>query len=226
METNTKGTVSEIILCKGPTCMKQGSGNLKGDIEKELAKHGLTGKVNIIISGCLGMCGKGPIMIVNPGYTIYGGVTGKDIPEIIEEHIVKNNPVARLAVEDDHLYNRFFRIFGDVNFFGKQMRVTLRNCGIIDPESIEDYLSVKGYGALAKILTEMTPGQVVEEVKKAGLRGRGGAGFPTGLKWSFMPKGKDKPKYLCCNGDESEPGSFKDREIFEKNPHQFIEGAL
>jgi len=226
METNTKGTVSEIILCKGPTCMKQGSGNLKGDIEKELAKHGLTGKVNIIISGCLGMCGKGPIMIVNPGYTIYGGVTGKDIPEIIEEHIVKNNPVARLAVEDDHLYNRFFRIFGDVNFFGKQMRVTLRNCGIIDPESIEDYLSVKGYEAIAKILSEMTPGQVVEEVKKAGLRGRGGAGFPTGLKWELTAKEVSEEKYVICNADEGDPGAFMDRSAIEGDPHTILEGMI
>ena len=144
METNGNVIASEIILCKGPTCMKQGSRDLKGDIEKELAKYGLAGKIQVLISGCLGMCGKGPIMIVNPGYTLYGGVTSKDIPEIIEEHILKNNPVARLVMEDDHLYNRFFRIFGDVNFFGKQMRITLRNCGIIDPESIEDYLSVKG----------------------------------------------------------------------------------
>ena len=226
METNTSNISSEIILCKGSTCMRQGSRELKGEIEKELVKYGLSDKVRVFISGCLGMCGKGPIMIVNPGYTIYGGISSKDINEIIEEHLIKNQPLARLAMEDDHLYNRFFRIFGDINFFGKQMRVTLRNCGIIDPESIEDYLSLKGYEALAKVLTEMTPSQVIEEVKKAGLRGRGGAGFPTGLKWELASKEGDPEKYIICNADEGDRGAFMDRSAIEGDPHTILEGMI
>ena len=164
-------------------------------------------------------------MVVNPGYTIYGNVTEAEIPEIVEEHLVKGNPIARLAIQEDHLYNRFFRVFGDAQFFGKQMRITLRNCGIIDPENIDDYLSLRGYEALAKAITEMTPDQVVAEVEKAGLRGRGGAGFPTGRKWKFTAAEKATPKYVICNADEGDPrAAFMDRSAIEGDPHTIVEG--
>jgi NADH:ubiquinone oxidoreductase subunit F (NADH-binding)/(2Fe-2S) ferredoxin/NAD-dependent dihydropyrimidine dehydrogenase PreA subunit len=193
-------------------------------LHDQLAKHGLTDRVTLGLSGCLGMCEKGPIMVVNPGYTIYGNVTENDIPQIVEEHLVNGDPIARLVIQEDHLYNRFFRVFGDAKFFGKQMRITLRNCGIIDPESIDDYLSLRGYEALAKAITEMTPEQVIAEVDKSGLRGRGGAGFPTGRKWKLTAAEKATPKYVICNADEGDPGAFMDRSAIEGDPHTIVEG--
>jgi NADH:ubiquinone oxidoreductase subunit F (NADH-binding)/(2Fe-2S) ferredoxin/NAD-dependent dihydropyrimidine dehydrogenase PreA subunit len=213
-----------ITICDGPTCLHKKSKELESAIEQCLKEHALTDKVRINLSGCLGMCGKGPILIVKPGYTIYGSVTLGDVAEIIEKHIIKKKPVARLAIEEDHLYNRFFRIFGDVNFFGKQLRIVLRNCGIIDPESIDDYLSVRGYEALAYVLTQMKPLDVVEEVKKSGLRGRGGAGFPTGIKWQLTAREKNSEKFVICNADEGDPGAFMDRSTIEGDPHSVIEG--
>jgi len=213
-----------ITLCDGPTCMRNRSKELKSIIQEELQRHNLLDTVRIMLSGCLGMCSKGPILIINPGYIIYGEVSLKDIPEIIQQHILKNKPVARLIIEEDHLYNRFFRIFGDVKFFGKQMRIALRNCGIIDPEKVDDYLSVRGYEALAKVLTDKTPPQVIAEIKKSGLRGRGGAGFPTGLKWELTAKEKSDEKFVICNADEGDPGAFMDRSTIEGDPHTVIEG--
>ncbi|MBN2189876.1 MAG: NADH-quinone oxidoreductase subunit NuoF [Candidatus Aureabacteria bacterium] len=215
-----------ITLCDGPSCIHNNSKELKRGLEKQLEEKGLSDRVRIILSGCLGMCSKGPILIVNPGYTIYGHVTEKDIPEIVENHLVKGKPVSRLIIDEDHLYNRFFRVFGDVGFFGKQMRITLRNCGIIDPESIDDYISLRGYEAIAKVLSDMKPGEVIEEVKRSGLRGRGGAGFPTGMKWEFTANQKSDEKYVICNADEGDPGAFMDRSAIEGDPHTVIEGMI
>ena len=214
-----------ITICEGTSCLrKKEAGRFHTLLLEHLKGHGLQGKVKINISGCLGMCAKGPLMVVNPGYTIYGGLKDKDVAEIVEEHLVNRRPVARLVVEEDHLYNRFFRVFGDMGFFGKQMRITLRNCGIIDPENIDDYLALRGYEALAKVLTEMTPQQVIDEVKKSGLRGRGGAGFPTGLKWELTAREKGPEKYVICNADEGDPGAFMDRSAIEGDPHTVLEG--
>jgi len=214
-----------ITVCEGTSCLrKKEAGRFHTLLLEQLREHGLQDRVKINISGCLGMCGKGPLMVVNPGYTIYGGLKDKDVSEIVEQHLVKKRPVARLAVEEDHLYNRFFRVFGDVGFFGKQMRITLRNCGIIDPENIDDYLALRGYEALARVLTEMTPQQVVDEVKKSGLRGRGGAGFPTGLKWELTAREKGPERYVICNADEGDPGAFMDRSAIEGDPHTVLEG--
>lgn len=215
-----------LTLCDGPSCMHKRSKELTEAINKELDRHGLAGKVKIMLSGCLGMCAKGPVMIVNPGYTIYGKVTEKDVPEIIGQHLVNKQPVARLVIDEDHLYNRFYRVFGDEKFFGKQMRIVLRNCGIIDPESIDDYLSVRGYEALAKVLSGMKPHEVIAEVKKSGLRGRGGAGFPTGIKWELTAKESASRKYVICNADEGDPGAFMDRSTIEGDPHSVIEGMI
>ena len=215
-----------IILCDGPSCMQKNSRALKEAIEREVAARNLSETVKITISGCLGMCGKGPIVIVNPGYTMYGNVQLDDIPVIVQEHLVNKTPVARLIIAEDYLYNRFFRIFGDVNFFGRQMRITLRNCGIIDPESIDDYLSVRGYEALAHVLTNKAPEDVIAEVKKSGLRGRGGGGFPTGIKWALTAKETNNVKYVICNADEGDPGAFMDRSAIEGDPHTVLEGMI
>lgn len=216
----------KITLCDGTACVCKHSKQIRHALDRELEKHGLKDKTSIHLSGCLGMCAKGPIMIVNPGYVMYGHITENDIAEIVESHLVNEKPLARLVISEDHLYNRFFRIFGDVDFFGKQMRITLRNCGIIDPENIDDYLSLRGYEALAKVLTDMTPEQVVAEVKKSGLRGRGGAGFPTGMKWDFTAKQPGPEKYVICNADEGDPGAFMDRSAIEGDPHTVIEGMI
>jgi len=219
-----KQTKYKLTLCDGTACIQGHSKQLRTALEAELSKHGLKDAVSIHLSGCLGMCKKGPILIVNPGYIMYGRVQVADIPEIVESHLLKNKAVTRLIISEDHLYNRFFRIFGDVDFFGKQMRIALRNCGVIDPENIDDYLSLRGYEALAKVLTEMTPEQVIAEVKKSGLRGRGGAGYPTGLKWELTAKQPGDEKYVICNADEGDPGAFMDRSLIEGDPHTVLEG--
>ncbi len=213
-----------ITLCDGPSCIHKGSRTVKDALEEAIAKHNMQDKVKIHLSGCLGMCSKGPIVIVNPGYTIYGSVTEADAAEIIEQHLINGKYVTRLVVDEDHLYNRFFRIFGDNDFFGKQMRITLRNCGIIDPENIDDYLSLRGYEALAKVLTELTPKDVIDEVKTSGLRGRGGGGFPTGVKWDFTANAPGDERYVICNADEGDPGAFMDRSAIEGDPHTILEG--
>ncbi len=215
-----------VILCSGPSCLHRKSKELLQAVRRELVRHGLERKTEVILSGCLGMCKKGPIMIINPGYTIYGGIHEEHIAEIIEAHLVKNNPVSEKIINEDHLFNRFYRIFGDVAFFGKQMRIALRNCGILDPEKIDDYLSVRGYEALAKVLTSYTPGQVIEEIGISGLRGRGGAGFPTGLKWKLTAETDSAEKYVICNADEGDPGAFMDRSAIEGDPHTVLEGML
>ena len=214
----------KLTLCDGPTCIHNQSREIRERLEAEIEKRGLSDQVVIHLSGCLGMCKQGPILIVNPGYTMYGQVTPDDIPTIVQSHLVEGKPVADKIIQEDHLYNRFFRIFGDVDFFGKQMRITLRNCGIIDPENVDDYLSVRGYEALAKVLTEMKPKDVIAEVKKSGLRGRGGAGFPTGLKWDFTANQESDEKYVICNADEGDPGAFMDRSAIEGDPHTVLEG--
>ena len=216
----------KLTLCDGPTCIRNQSKALREKLQAEIEKHGLNDQVTIHLSGCLGMCKKGPILIVNPGYTIYGGVKVEDIPEIVKSHLIEGEPVVDMVIREDHLYNRFFRIFGDVDFFGKQMRIALRNCGIIDPENIDNYLSVRGYEAIATVLTEMKPQDVIAEVKKSGLRGRGGAGFPTGLKWEFTANYKSEEKYVICNADEGDPGAFMDRSAIEGDPHTVLEGII
>jgi NADH:ubiquinone oxidoreductase subunit F (NADH-binding)/(2Fe-2S) ferredoxin len=213
-----------ITICDGTSCINGGGRKIQAALQEQLKQNSLADKVRINLSGCLGMCTKGPIMVVNPGYIMYGNVQVDDIPEIVEQHLLNGKEVPRLIIQEDHLYNRFFRVFGDSKFFGQQMRITLRNCGIIDPEKIDDYLSLRGYEALAKVLTDMSPADVIEQVKKSGLRGRGGAGFPTGTKWEFASKQNSDEKYVICNADEGDPGAFMDRSAIEGDPHTILEG--
>ena len=215
-----------ITICNGTACINKDVRGLQNILEEQLEKLSLQDKVKINVSGCLGMCDKGPVMIVYPGYTIYGNVTEKDIPEILQEHIINKRPIPRLAIQENNLFNRFFRIFGDTKFFGRQMRIALRNCGIIDPENIDDYIALRGYEALGKVLTDMTGKDVIDQVKKSGLRGRGGGGFPTGIKWQFTADQVNDQKYVICNADEGDPGAFMDRSAIEGDPHTVLEGMI
>ncbi|MBF0254849.1 MAG: NAD(P)H-dependent oxidoreductase subunit E, partial [Candidatus Omnitrophica bacterium] len=216
----------DIAFCDGPACIHGSSKELMKILTEECGKAGVDGQIRTHLSGCLGMCGIGPVMIVNPGYFIYGHLTPESIREIVAKHLVKGKAVAEHLVDEEKLSNRFMRIFGDLGFFGKQMRITLRNCGVIDPESIDDYLALRGYEALARVLESMSSEEVVEAVKRSGLRGRGGAGFPTGMKWDITARAGGTTKYVICNADEGDPGAFMDRSAIEGDPHTVIEGML
>jgi len=192
------------------------------EFEKELKNHKLDKEVKIVNTGCFGLCAEGPIVMVYPEGAMYTMVRPEDVKEIVEEHLLKGRLVRRLMAvsEEDREANIALQ---DTDFFKKQMRVALRNCGVINPENIEEYIAYGGYSSLAKVLTEMTPEQVIDTVKQSGLRGRGGAGFPTGLKWEFAAKAQGDQKYVCCNADEGDPGAFMDRSILEGDPHSVLE---
>jgi NADH:ubiquinone oxidoreductase subunit F (NADH-binding)/(2Fe-2S) ferredoxin/Pyruvate/2-oxoacid:ferredoxin oxidoreductase delta subunit len=220
--TNEKQVV---IVCQGTGCVSSKSPQILDALKKGIAEHGLTDSVDAKLSGCHGLCEQGPIVIVEPEGVFYSQVKEKDAAEIVEQHLKDGKPVERLfykapGTKDAIPYYR------DIPFYAKQKRLILKNCGHINPEIIEDYLSVGGYQALKKVLTKMTPEEVIEEVKSAGLRGRGGAGFPTGLKWEFCRKAPGTEKYIICNGDEGDPGAFMDRSALEADPHSLIEGMI
>ncbi len=213
---------SHILVCGGTGCTSSGSAAIIAELEKELAANGLDKEVKVIRTGCFGLCALGPIMIVYPEGSFYSMVKPSDIPEIVSEHILKGRVVKRLlyheTVEGDTI-----KSLNDTSFYKKQMRLALRNCGVIDPENVEEYIAVDGYRALGKVLTEMTPDDVIDVMLKSGLRGRGGAGFPTGLKWKFAKASAGPKKYVLCNADEGDPGAFMDRSILEGDPHAVIE---
>ena len=214
---------SHVLICGGTGCTSSGSTALRVALEKELEAKGLTEEIKIVTTGCFGLCALGPIMIVYPDGTFYSMVTPEDIPEIVDEHLLKGRPVARLEYkegDDQHVVTSL----ADTQFYKKQNRVALRNCGVINPEDINEYIALDGYAALGKVLTEMTPDEVIQTVLDSGLRGRGGAGFPTGLKWKFASGNRGNvKKYVCCNADEGDPGAFMDRSILEGDPHALLE---
>ena len=193
-------------------------------MEKELAVHGLSDEIKIVQTGCFGLCANGPIMIVYPEGTFYAHVKVEDVPEIVSEHLLKGRIVDRLVHHEETIENEVKAVpLSDTKFYKKQRRVALRNCGVINPEDIEEYIGTDGYQALGKVLTEMKPQDVIDTIKASGLRGRGGGGFSTGTKWQFaadQPAGK---KYVVCNADEGDPGAFMDRSILEGDPHAVIE---
>ncbi|MCI8622690.1 MAG: NADH-quinone oxidoreductase subunit NuoF [Provencibacterium sp.] len=213
---------SHVLVCGGTGCTSSGSAQIIDTLEKELKRNGLENEIKVIKTGCFGLCALGPIMVVYPEGAFYSMVRPEDIPEIVSEHLLKGRIVTRLlyqeTVEADTI-----KSLNHTDFYRKQMRVALKNCGVIDPENINEYIAYDGYQALGKVLTEMAPAEVIEEIKKSGLRGRGGAGFPTGLKWSFAAKYEDDQKYVCCNADEGDPGAFMDRSILEGDPNVVIE---
>ena len=211
-------------MCGGTGCTSSGSPALIKAMEAEIAKKGLADEIKVVQTGCFGLCALGPIMIVYPEGTFYSRVTMEDIPEIVEEHLLKGRVVERLVYKDpadpDHEGDVSL---GDTAFYKKQKRVALRNCGVINPEVIDEYIAMDGYMALGKVLTEMTPEQVIQTIKDSGLRGRGGGGFPTGVKWSFATANKADKKYVLCNADEGDPGAFMDRSVLEGDPHVVLE---
>jgi NADH:ubiquinone oxidoreductase subunit F (NADH-binding)/(2Fe-2S) ferredoxin/Pyruvate/2-oxoacid:ferredoxin oxidoreductase delta subunit len=213
-----------ILICAGTGCISSGAGEVQKALISSLQEHKLDDKVRIIMSGCHGFCEKGPIFIVYPEDVFYCGVQAEDVPEIVEEYLVKGNMVERLLYKDPVSEETVIN-HDKIMFYGKQMRLALRNCGVIDPENIDEYIIRGGYLGLRNAL-KMKPMDVVNEVKTSGLRGRGGAGFPTGMKWQFGHSSPGEKKYIVCNADEGDPGAFMDRSILEGDPHAVLEGML
>ncbi|MEF2802266.1 MAG: NADH-quinone oxidoreductase subunit NuoF, partial [Acutalibacter sp.] len=185
--------------------------------------QGLEKEVNVIRTGCFGLCALGPIMVVYPEGAFYSRVTVEDVPEIVSEHLLKGRIVKRLLYQETVVDDNTTKSLNETTFYAKQMRIALRNCGVINPENIDEYIAQDGYAALGKVLTEMTPQEVIDLVLASGLRGRGGAGFPTGRKWQFAANSKAEQKYACCNADEGDPGAFMDRSVLEGDPHSVLE---
>lgn len=212
-----------VLICAGTGCVSSGSQKVKAEMEKQLEAFKLDQEIKVVETGCHGFCEMGPIVIVYPEGTFYCQVKPEDVKEIVEEHLLKGRPVKRLMFKD-RVTEEMVPHYNDIDFYKKQNRIVLGNCGFINPENIKEYIARGGYEALAKALTEMTPEQVIEEVKASGLRGRGGGGFPTGLKWGFARAAKGDKKYVICNADEGDPGAFMDRSLLEGDPHALIEG--
>ena len=214
------------LICGGTGCTSSGSMSVKEALERELAARGLEEEVKIVQTGCFGLCALGPVMIIYPEGTFYSMVTAEDIPEIVEEHFLKGRPVERLVYNDKGSNEEAAHVAASLNdtaFYKKQKRVALRNCGVINPENIDEYIAMDGYFALAKVLKEMTPDDVIKVILDSGLRGRGGGGFPTGRKWQFAKASVSDKKYVVCNADEGDPGAFMDRSVLEGDPHALIE---
>ena len=215
---------SHVLICGGTGCTSGGSQAIADNLKLELERLGLQDEVQVIRTGCFGLCAMGPIMIVYPEGTYYSRVKPEDVKEIAEEHFLKGRIVERLVhKETEGQKLEDVPALGETNFYKTQMRVALRNCGVINPENIDEYIAMDGYAALGKVLTEMTPAEVIDVMKKSGLRGRGGAGFPTGMKWQFAAANEADQKYVVCNADEGDPGAFMDRSVLEGDPHAVLE---
>ena len=212
---------SHVLVCGGTGCTSSNSAAIIEALESEIKKHGLENEVKVVRTGCFGLCARGPIMVVYPEGSYYSLVKPEDVPEIVEEHLLKGRIVKRLLFEEFTMDD--IKSLKETDFYKKQHRVALRNCGVIDPENINEYIAYDGYAALAKCLSEYTPAQVIDIISESGLRGRGGGGFPTGKKWSFTAAQKSEQKYVVCNADEGDPGAFMDRSVLEGDPHVVIE---
>ena len=218
---------AQVLICGGTGCTSSGSAALITEFEEQIKAFDLENEVKVVRTGCFGLCALGPVVIVYPDGTFYSRVEKDDVKEIVSEHLLKGRQVDRLVYKDvdENFEAEAHKVvsLNDTNFYKKQHRVALRNCGVINPESIDEYIAVDGYQALGKALTEMTPEEVIQVVKDSGLRGRGGGGFPTGLKWSFTAANKADQKYVVCNADEGDPGAFMDRSVLEGDPHCIVE---
>ena len=215
---------SHVLVCGGTGCTSSGSVKIMDAMNAEIAAKGLQDEVKVVGTGCFGLCALGPIMIIYPEGTFYSCVKVEDVPEIVEEHLLKGRPVERLVYHETKGEADHATSLSETTFYKKQKRVALRNCGVINPENIDEYIAMDGYQALGKCLTEMTPDEVIQTVLDSGLRGRGGGGFPTGLKWKFASGNRGNvKKFVACNADEGDPGAFMDRSILEGDPHAVIE---
>ena len=213
---------SHVLVCGGTGCTSSGSQQIMEALRAEIEKAGLQDEVSVVQTGCHGLCALGPIMIVYPDASFYSMVKVEDIPEIVSEHLLKGRVVTRLLYQET-VTQTGVKALVDTDFYKKQHRIALRNCGIINPEVIEEYIGTGGYAALGKVLTEMTPDDVIKCLIDSGLRGRGGGGFPTGLKWKLAKQNEADQKYVCCNADEGDPGAFMDRSVLEGDPHAVLE---
>ena len=214
---------SQVLICGGTGCTSSGSAELIRLFEEKIKDAGLEKEVKVVRTGCFGLCEMGPVVIVYPEGAFYSHIKAENVEEIVNEHLLKGRIVRRLLCREAIEEEDTTKSLDEVDFYKKQKRVALRNCGVIDPERIDEYIAFDGYKALAKVLTEMTPQQVIDTIKASGLRGRGGAGFPTGTKWQFAANSVDDQKYVCCNADEGDPGAFMDRSILEGDPNAVIE---
>ncbi len=219
---------AHVLCCGGTGCTSSGSQKIQDAFVRELEKQGLAEEVKVVQTGCFGLCALGPVVIIYPDGSFYSRVTEEDVAEIVEEHLLKGRVVERLiyneVADGAEQTDASHSSLNDTIFYKSQYRLALRNCGVINPENIEEYIAMDGYAALGKVLTEMTPDQVIETILASGLRGRGGAGFPTGMKWKFASGNRGQvQKYVCCNADEGDPGAFMDRSILEGDPHALIE---
>ncbi|MDE5592360.1 MAG: NADH-quinone oxidoreductase subunit F, partial [Clostridiales bacterium] len=214
-----------ILVCGGTGCTSGNSKILHDNFIALLKEHGLQDEVKVIMTGCFGLCSKGPIAVVYPDGSFYTHLKPDDAKEIVEQHIIGGQPVERLLHAEKDIHGQLKSI-NDTDFYRSQRRVVLRNCGVIDPENIDEYLATDGYKAYEKAVTTMTQQQVIDEIKKSGLRGRGGAGFSTGMKWQFTHDAQGTEKYVACNADEGDPGAFMDRSLLEGDPHAVIEAMM
>ena len=213
---------SHVMVCGGTGCTSSGSEKIIEEFNREIAAVGLNEEVKVIRTGCFGLCALGPIVVVYPEGSFYSMVKAEDVKEIVDEHLLKGRVVTRLLY-DETVHGETIKSLNETEFYRHQMRVALRNCGRIDPDNIEEYIGYDGYAALGKVLTEMTPDDVIKVITDSGLRGRGGGGFPTGRKWRLAAVNESDQKYVCCNADEGDPGAFMDRSILEGDPHSVIE---
>ncbi len=212
-----------VLVCRGTGCTSSGSAKIIEQFESCLKEKGLAEEIKVVQTGCFGLCALGPIVIVYPEGAFYSMVTPEDVSEIVEEHLLKGRIVKRLLYKETIVDDNNVKSLNDVDFYKKQKRIALRNCGVINPESIDEYIAFGGYTALGKVLTEMKPQEVIDMIKDSGLRGRGGAGFSTGLKWQFTANAPGDKKFVACNADEGDPGAFMDRSVLEGDPHSVIE---
>ena len=215
---------SHVMVCGGTGCTSSGSDKIAKAFEDEILATGLENEVKVIRTGCFGLCALGPIVVIYPEGSFYSMVKEEDVKEIVDEHLLKGRPVTRLLYDETVAEDNTVKSLDDTAFYKKQMRIALRNCGVINPENIDEYIAFDGYQALGKVLTEMTPDDVIQTILDSGLRGRGGAGFPTGRNWQLASGNRGNvQKYVCCNADEGDPGAFMDRSVLEGDPHVVIE---
>ena len=219
-DINYPGNEKHILVCGGTGCTSSHSGKIIEKLNEQIKEKNIE-NVRVVRTGCFGLCARGPIMVIRPEDTFYAMATEDDVEEIIDKHIIKGEIVERLLCKD--VDGTVVKKLDELNFYKKQHRIVLKNCGLIDPENIDEYLAFDGYKALEKVLTKMTPDEVIKEVSDSGLRGRGGAGFPTGRKWQFAKNSVDDQKYVACNADEGDPGAFMDRSVLEGDPHTVVE---